>query len=572
MAYTYDAFLKAAQNAGMYDSFSQEDLVITQKHPEYGLSMLKLQQDAGKATTPEQKLLVQEAVNQLRSSYGAAGSAATPTTQTSAVSPLTREPYAYGRENSYQQLLDDATTQSSFDYDHRTDPTYQTTKTAWQDDGDRTSAGVLSTPGVTTQPGWAAAAVQQSNNYHDAKLNDQIPTIRQNAYAEYLQEEAMKQQKLDALTQDKAFDYGVHTQQQQLDQEKAQQLFDNAMQLNSEFGTQAPGLPDLSGLADGSKQLLNTAGVTDFLVQQAKGQGQTVDPNVINQYLAMLTGHQSTVPTVDSQKTGAYVAQLAGEHGYTVDPNQVAAWVESLQKVNDRGFGYSKDTAYQEALDQVIGQEDFAYDPAADPLQGSLRKTMLREGDREMRDTLAELNAATGGVANSYSVRAAADAGNAFTESLHAGGQDLRRTAYQEYLDGFAGKLQGLSQLEEDRATEYQKWLTDYQLQEAAKQQEFNNALALYQQIGLTPEIAAILGVPYEEPASSSGSGGTPKPNLSGYTVTNKQGDGWIEIGGSRISKDHDGDDALNEKIKSGEIIATSDPKKKTITYTYAKK
>ena len=45
MAYTYEDFVTAAQGAGMYDSFSQDDLTIAQKSPEYGLSMLKLQQE-----------------------------------------------------------------------------------------------------------------------------------------------------------------------------------------------------------------------------------------------------------------------------------------------------------------------------------------------------------------------------------------------------------------------------------------------------------------------------------------------------------------------------------------------
>ena len=69
--YTYDDFVKAATGAGMLDTFSQEDLTISQRSPEFGLSLLKLQQDAAKATTSEQRLLAQEAVNQLRKTYTA---------------------------------------------------------------------------------------------------------------------------------------------------------------------------------------------------------------------------------------------------------------------------------------------------------------------------------------------------------------------------------------------------------------------------------------------------------------------------------------------------------------------
>ena len=64
--FTYDGFLTAASNAGLLGEFSQADLDTARKYPEFGYSILGLKQDIHKATTPEAKLLANEAANQLR--------------------------------------------------------------------------------------------------------------------------------------------------------------------------------------------------------------------------------------------------------------------------------------------------------------------------------------------------------------------------------------------------------------------------------------------------------------------------------------------------------------------------
>ena len=70
MAYTYADFERAAGEAGLSDSFSDNDKSIAQRYPEYGLSLVSLRRDLNKATTNEQKLLATEAENQLRKNYG----------------------------------------------------------------------------------------------------------------------------------------------------------------------------------------------------------------------------------------------------------------------------------------------------------------------------------------------------------------------------------------------------------------------------------------------------------------------------------------------------------------------
>ena len=57
MAYTYDNFVSAANAAGLMNQFSEQDLQIAQRNPEFGLSLLSLLKDNSNATTAEQQLL-----------------------------------------------------------------------------------------------------------------------------------------------------------------------------------------------------------------------------------------------------------------------------------------------------------------------------------------------------------------------------------------------------------------------------------------------------------------------------------------------------------------------------------
>lgn len=187
MAYTYDDFVTAANNAGMMGNFSDDDLRIAAAQPEYGLSMLKLQQDAQNATTAEQKLLVQETMNQIRSSYGG---------QTPATS---------ANSNAYQKALDNVLNQGSFTYDPATDPQFGALKKTYLREGERAMEDTMATASAASggMPStYAITAAQQANDYYNTKFTDLIPTLQQNAYSRYLSDFDMKLQQLGALQQD----------------------------------------------------------------------------------------------------------------------------------------------------------------------------------------------------------------------------------------------------------------------------------------------------------------------------------------------------------------------------------
>lgn len=83
---------------------------------------------------------------------------------------------------------------------------------------------------------------------------------------------------------------------------------------------------------------------------------------------------------------------------------------------------------------QLINREPFSYDHTKDPLYQQYEQKYLREGDRAMRDTLAEAASGAGGM-NSYAITAAQQANNYYASQLADKIPELQQLAYQMYLD-----------------------------------------------------------------------------------------------------------------------------------------
>lgn len=285
MAYTYDDFVKAAEGSNMMDKFSQQDLVTAQKNPEFGLSMLSLQKDISGATTEEQRLLATEAANQLRKTYGSyalddkgnvsfAGSYGGKVNDT--LSKVENYgPFSYSKDDAYQKLLDAVANPESFSYDPDTDPRMSAYKKTYLREGQRATQNTLAqasagTGGVPSS--FAVTAAQQAGNYYAGQLADIIPTLYEDSYNQYLNDQALKQQGLGALQGDRDFEnqqymdnysmllnllenqrtqdgteysryldsLNLATQQEQLAADAKQQEFNNAMALYQLLGYMTP--------------------------------------------------------------------------------------------------------------------------------------------------------------------------------------------------------------------------------------------------------------------------------------------------------------------------------------------
>lgn len=221
MAYTYDDFVAAANNAGIMNQFSDRDLTVAKSNPEYGMSMLGLLQDIAGATTEENRLLATEAANQMRKNYGIYNTGSTAedynyaSSYGSTINDLLGRINNYGSFNydgqdSYQKLLDSIVNQQPFSYDLQSDPSWSSYKKAYMREGDRASANALAQASAASggrASSYALSAAQQAGNYYAGKLADVIPTLEQNAYDRYLSDFNNRLSSLGALQSDRDFDY-----------------------------------------------------------------------------------------------------------------------------------------------------------------------------------------------------------------------------------------------------------------------------------------------------------------------------------------------------------------------------
>ena len=236
MAYTYNDFLTAAGSSGLLGEFSKADLDTAQRYPEFGLSILSLKKDYHNATTDEQKLLANEAANQLRNSYGnymggdnggSFYSQGKIPGQIDAVLDkisdygsfaFDQEAPVYNNQYAQQQqaLLDAILNREDFSWSKETDPQWSSYKKSYLREGDRATANALAQASAASggRPSTAAVtAASQAGDYYAAQLNDILPTLYQQAYDRYLNEYSMMLQDLGAVNTQEQLDYAKYLDQ-----------------------------------------------------------------------------------------------------------------------------------------------------------------------------------------------------------------------------------------------------------------------------------------------------------------------------------------------------------------------
>lgn len=232
MAYTYDDFVKAANQSGLMGQFSQDDLNLAQKYPEFGLSVLSLKKDYNNATTAEQRLLANQAANELRKSYGNysggadGGSFRLESKLNRRADDLLGQIGSFGSfsydeaptyENAFAQqqkdLLDRILNREDFSWSKETDPQWSSYKKSYLREGDRATANALAKASAASggrPSSYAVNAATQAGDFYATKLNDVIPTLYQQAYERYLDEYNMKLKDLNAVNQQEQLDYAKY--------------------------------------------------------------------------------------------------------------------------------------------------------------------------------------------------------------------------------------------------------------------------------------------------------------------------------------------------------------------------
>ena len=236
MPYSYDDFLSAATSSGLLGEFSQADLETAQRYPEFGLSSLSLKKDYHDAATDEQRLLANEAANQLRSSYGnyrggddgsryysqgkIPGQIDAILDQINNFGSFSFDQEAPVYDNQYaeqqQALLDAILNRPDFTWSKETDPLWGSYKKSYLREGDRATANALAQASAASggRPSTAAVtAATQAGDYYATQLNDIIPTLYQQAYDRYLNEYSMMLQDLGAVNTQEQLDYAKYLDQ-----------------------------------------------------------------------------------------------------------------------------------------------------------------------------------------------------------------------------------------------------------------------------------------------------------------------------------------------------------------------
>lgn len=234
MAYTYDDFVSAANGAGLMDSFSEDDLNIAKVSPEYGLSMLKLQQDINGASTTEQRLLAEEAQKQLRTTYSAPAATAAGAQPSATDTTGSTGSFTYSGQEDLDKLIGKAVNREPFHYERSEDPSYSAYRKQYLREAERAREDTLAKASAATggtPSSFAVTAAQQAGDYHLTQLADKEVDLEQNAYQRYLNDAQQNISDIGVLTEQRDFDYAAYLNQIEQDNTK----FQNAVSLYNTY-------------------------------------------------------------------------------------------------------------------------------------------------------------------------------------------------------------------------------------------------------------------------------------------------------------------------------------------------
>lgn len=263
----------------------------------------------------------------------------------------------------------------------------------------------------------------------------------------------------------------------------------------------------------------------------------------------------------------------------------------------------------QDALDAIKNRKKFSYDLNSDALYQQYKDKYVQQGKQAMQDTMGQAAALTGGYASTYGQAVGQQQYDAYLQNLNDVVPELYQLALSRYqMEGDNLKTQyslladqyqqeygqyrdkvGDWQTERnflsgrydsERNLDYGMWgdardfaYTDYrngiadeqwrrQYEESVRQFNEQMALSREQFAWQQAQAQAAAAAKSSGGGSSSGKSSGKSDDYSGYTLTNRNGSGWIALGSSRFSEEE-----IQRMIGRGEVQEIIDRNKKTITY-----
>ena len=263
----------------------------------------------------------------------------------------------------------------------------------------------------------------------------------------------------------------------------------------------------------------------------------------------------------------------------------------------------------QDALDAIRNRKKFSYDLNSDALYQQYKDKYVQQGKQAMQDTMGQAAALTGGYASTYGQAVGQQQYDAYLQNLNdvvpelyqlalsryqMEGDDLKtqyslladqyQQEYGQYRDkvgDWQTERNFLSgRYDSERNLDYGMWgdardfaYTDYrngiadeqwrrQYEESVRQFNEQMALSREQFAWQQAQAQAAAAAKSRGGGSSSGKSSGKSDDYSGYTLTNRNGSGWIALGSSRFSEEE-----IQRMIGRGEVQEIIDRNKKTITY-----
>jgi hypothetical protein len=224
----------------------------------------------------------------------------------------------------------------------------------------------------------------------------------------------------------------------------------NAMSLNDQAGMDAA-----HQAAEAIRAKYGYSGGTDGSENIALSQP------IVSQPVVSPTGGGFTMPSFDFDLNSK--PTFESQYGSQID--------QLLNELLNRdSFSYDvaapvyKDTYTDRINAAISGLENrdlFSYNAEADPLYQQFKTQYNREGDRSMRDTLAEVASHAGGM-NSSAVTAAQEANNYYAAQVADKIPELRQLAYEMYVQDFNDDVAMANLLRSQGESEYNRYRDEY--------------------------------------------------------------------------------------------------------------
>lgn len=185
---------------------------------------------------------------------------------------------------------------------------------------------------------------------------------------------------------------------------------------------------------------------------------------------------------------GNYTGGSDGSKFYVDTPTPMSYYKEDFQNPYQ--------DAYDKALNAVMNQKGWSYNPENDQAYQAAKKQYLREADRATQNTMGQAAAMTGGIPSTAAVNAASQAGDYYRTQLSDQLSNYMDKSYQRYIDAIGNDYDRLSalrsmsndardQYDTDRNFGYNQWTDDLgyrtdreQTEYERKQDEYNKQMA----------------------------------------------------------------------------------------------